>query len=164
MSNLVITLEVKPTQELMDILKALVSSKGNELSAAPAPVNPQAAPIPSALAATQSAPVIPPAYTYAPTPAVPTPAASAPIAPTTAAPQQAPVNNNSKPVATVPVASTPSYTFDDLARAAAQLMDAGKRQQLLDLLNKFEIQSMQQLPKEGYGEFATALRQIGARI
>ena len=63
-----------------------------------------------------------------------------------------------------PVAAAPAYSIDDLARAAAQLMDAGKQQQLIALLGQFGIQSLGALPKERFGEFATALRQMGARI
>jgi hypothetical protein len=63
-----------------------------------------------------------------------------------------------------PTAQTPSFTYDDLARAASSLMDAGKQQQLIGLLGQFQIQRLDLLPKEQYGAFATALRQMGARI
>lgn len=67
------------------------------------------------------------------------------------------------PAAVVPT-STPAYTFDDLARAAGPLMDAGKTADLQALLKSFGVQALTQLPKEQYGGFATALRGLGARI
>jgi hypothetical protein len=54
--------------------------------------------------------------------------------------------------------------MEDLARAASQLMDAGKQQDLLGLLAQFGVQALTQLPKERYGEFATTLRQMGAKL
>lgn len=98
----------------------------------------------------QSAPVNP---TPAPQPVAPVaPAAVAPTAPTT---PQTPV---------VPVAAAPAYQVDDLARAAAQLMDAGKQQECLALLSQFQVRGLGDLRPEQFGEFATALRQIGAKI
>lgn len=79
-----------------------------------------------------------------------------PVAP--AAPVQAPV------MATAPVAPPPTYDYETLARAASTLMDTGKQQELLGLLKSFNISALPQLPKERSGEFATALRGLGAQI
>jgi hypothetical protein len=57
-----------------------------------------------------------------------------------------------------------SYTLEQLAVAATQLMDAGKRTDLVSLLAKFGVQALTLLPKEQYGTFATELRALGARI
>lgn len=57
-----------------------------------------------------------------------------------------------------------AYSIDDLSRAAVALMDAGKQQELLTLLQTFGVEAIPQLPKEQYGAFATALRQKGAQI
>lgn len=64
---------------------------------------------------------------------------------------------------TVPT-STPSYTFDQLAVAATQLVDAGRREELVQLLHSFGVQALTALPKEQYGAFATKLREMGAKI
>jgi len=77
---------------------------------------------------------------------------------------QPPVQHPVQQPATVPTAQAPAYTLDQLAQAAAVLRDAGKLPQLQGLLQQFGIQSMQQLPPERYGEFATALRGMGAKI
>lgn len=63
-----------------------------------------------------------------------------------------------------PVAPAPQYTQEQLARATATLADAGKIQQIRQLFQQFGIQQLTALPKERYGEYATALRQMGAHI
>jgi hypothetical protein len=63
----------------------------------------------------------------------------------------------------VPVADQ-SYTTDQLAVAATQLIDTGKRNEVLGLLSQFGVQALTALPKEHYGAFATSLRSLGAKI
>lgn len=60
--------------------------------------------------------------------------------------------------------SAPTYTMEQLAVAATQIMDAGRRNELVQLLASFGIQALTALPKEQYGVFATKLREMGARI
>lgn len=60
--------------------------------------------------------------------------------------------------------SAPSYSMDQLAVASTQLMDAGKRNELLQLLATFGVQALTSLPQEQYGAFATKLREMGANI
>lgn len=83
----------------------------------------------------------------------------------TAAPvqEQTPPPIQQAPPTAVPTAAT-SYTMEQLAVAATQLMDAGKRDELLGLLGTFGIQALTALPKEQYGTFATKLREKGAKI
>lgn len=112
----------------------------------PAPVNPTPGPAP-----TMAAPVV------APSPS-PTPATNAPTAgPTSAAP-------GNTPAPAVPVAGAPTYTLDQISRAGASLVDAGKMQQLLELLSRYGVQAVTQLKPEQYGAFATELRGLGAQI
>lgn len=75
------------------------------------------------------------------------------------------------PAAAVPVSPTgavpvnvPSYSMDDLTRAAMTLMDAGKQSDLQALLASFGVESLPQLPPEQYGAFATGMRGMGAKI
>ena len=65
---------------------------------------------------------------------------------------------------TVPVAGAPTYTLDQISRAGASLVDAGKMQQLLELLGRYGVQAVTQLQPEQYGAFATELRALGAQI
>lgn len=83
----------------------------------------------------------------------------APIQQAPPAQQQAPVQQPQG----VPT-SAPAYTMDQLAVAATQLMDAGRQQDLLNLLASFNTQSLMQVPQEQYGAFATKLREMGAKI
>lgn len=60
--------------------------------------------------------------------------------------------------------STTAYALEDIAKAAMTLMDAGKQTQLQELLAGYGVGSLPELPKEQYGNFATALRGLGAAI
>ncbi len=68
------------------------------------------------------------------------------------------------PVQTAPVAPPPTYDVETLGRAAAPLMAQGRQQELVGLLQSFGVQALTQLPPNKYGEFATALRGLGAQI
>lgn len=60
--------------------------------------------------------------------------------------------------------SSQTFTMDQLAVAATALSDAGKRQEVLNLLTAFSIPMLTALPQEQYGNFATHLRSLGAKI
>lgn len=57
-----------------------------------------------------------------------------------------------------------TYTMEQIAVAATQLVDAGRRGELVELLAQFGVQALTALPKEQYGAFATHLRAKGAKI
>lgn len=127
-------------------------------------------PMPPAAAAVAAAVHAAVPYVEAPV-SMPAPAANpiipqqAVIAPVTGVPAAGGANAQTAPLPTAPVpTSAPVYSFDDLARAAGPLMDAGKTADLQALLRSFNVQALTQLPKEQYGVFATALRGLGARI
>jgi len=115
---------------------------------AAAPVAPVAAPAPAAPVNPTPAPVAPVAAPVAPTAPVPTEQPAAPVA-------QAP--------AAVPV-TAPTYTLDQIARAGASLVDAGKMEQLLALLARYGVAAVTQLQPDQFGVFATELRALGAQI
>lgn len=89
-------------------------------------------------------------------------------APAGSAPVTAPAQATSVPVQTAPVQPVPTtqqpYTLDDLASAAMTLMDAGRMADLQQLLASFGVEALPALPQARYGEFATALRGMGAQI
>lgn len=64
---------------------------------------------------------------------------------------------------TVPTSVQP-YTMEQLAVAATQLVDAGRRTDLVQLLSSFGAQALTALPKEQYGAFATQLRARGVKL
>lgn len=115
-----------------------------------------AAPVAAPAAPVSPAPVTP---TATPTPA-PGPAVAAP-APTAGPASVTPGNT---PAPAVPVTTAPAYTLDQISRAGASLVDAGKMQQLLELLGRYGVQAVTQLQPEQYGTFATELRALGAQI
>lgn len=98
-------------------------------------------------------------------PAGNTPVAPAPVqtAPTPAAPPVTPMPTAAAPTSAVPV-TAPTYTLDQIAKAGANLVDAGKMEQLLALLTKYGVQAVTQLTPDQYGAFATELRALGAQI
>ncbi|MFL0197361.1 hypothetical protein ACJDU8_17600 [Clostridium sp. WILCCON 0269] len=90
---------------------------------------------------------------------------SAPIQPVQPVTQPQPTQQQMPPVANTAVPTAiQTYTMDQLALAATQLMDAGKQVQLQQLLASFGVQALTFLPKEQYGAFATQLRAMGAQI
>ena len=99
-----------------------------------------------------TAPVTP----AAPVPPAPAAAPAAPTAPTQNAP--------TAPAAPAVPTSVPSYTRDDLSRAAMTLMDKGMQTQLQQLIQSYGVNSLVELPQDQYGNFATALRGMGAQI
>ena len=142
-----ITVEFKDFEDMMYFARNLVSTvetkdKPPVQQAAPAMTQPvqQVAPVtPQPVQTQQMAPVAPP-------PVQQTPVTPPPV-------QQAPVQT-----------AAPSYTADDLARAAMTLMDSGRQGDLINLLAQFGTEALTQLPPEQYGAFATALRGLGAPI
>lgn len=167
MMEMKIKIEVPDLAAAVEKLAAAVTMP----SAAPAALPPQ---MPTPAPAT--APVMPqvpgPAAPANPTPA-PTTAASVTApgpspAPVTTAPpmtgQAAPLSNAPSPGPAMPVAAAPAYTLDQISKAGASLVDAGKMEPLLALLTKYGVQAITQLQPAQYGVFATELRALGAQI
>ena len=75
----------------------------------------------------------------------------------------APEPAQAPPKTAVPTSST-TYSMEQLAVAATQLVDAGRRNELVELLGQFGVQALTALPKEQYGNFATKIREMGAKL
>lgn len=60
--------------------------------------------------------------------------------------------------------SAPVYTLEDLGRAGVALQEAEKVNEVQALVASFGVKTLQELPVEQYGAFATALRSMGAPI
>lgn len=99
----------------------------------------------------------------APVQTAPTPAPAPTPTPAPAAPPVTPMPTAAAPTSAVPV-TAPTYTLDQIAKAGANLVDAGKMEQLLALLTKYGVQAVTQLTPDQYGAFATELRALGAQI
>lgn len=127
----------------------------------PAPVAP-VAPVATPVTHAPVPPVTMPPATVVPTQPTPAPVATPTPAPAPAAPAQTVAPTN--PAPTVPVTTAPTYTLDQIAKAGASLVDAGKMEQLLALLAKYGVQAVTQLQPDQYGVFATELRTLGAQL
>lgn len=114
--------------------------------------------------ATKVAPVVQQAVVPTETvaPAATTVPSTPPVQPVPAAPvaQNAASAVNPAPTAT----ATPTYTMEQLAVAATGLIDAGKMQDVQNTLAALGAQTLMDLPQEKYGEFASAIKAIGAVI
>ena len=146
---------LQQSSELSPDVGAMTAEMHPNMDAAPT-VSPalQVAPAPNTeTPATVQEPDAPAPETHA-TPAPATPVAPAPVAPSTPDP----------PVATVPTAPAKEYSLDELLTATAPLMDAGKIADLQALMQKYGVASMMEIPKEKYGELATDLRALGAKL
>ena len=146
---------------------AMFSRQATEVKA-PEPVIPQdiTAPATAPQAAVPIAPAVPVAPIQAGAPVAAVVPVQQPVVPTAPVQPAAPA---ASPVPTAPVTqavptSTRTYTPDELAKAAMQLMDSGRQNELLELLRQFGTNSIPALQPSQYGAFATALRGMGAQI
>lgn len=149
-----IVIKIEGLEDLTKAVQALTSVRSEQgvqvkvPSVTSLPVQPvQTPPVNTVQQPVPQMPVAQPVQVQVP-PTVPVTQAlgSVPIqVPTTAAPQQ--------------------YSFDQLAVALSNLCaNAGKQPEVHALLNQFGVTALFDLPKERYGEFATALRGIGGVI
>ena len=89
----------------------------------------------------------------------PTVSTVAPTVPT------APVTEPTTPVTpAVPVAPVKEYTLEEIQVAMQPLMDAGKIDQIITLLQRYGVSSLPEIAKDRYGELITDLRALGARL
>lgn len=174
--------EVKVTISAPELAQAI-----NNLAAALIGAKPQqAAPAPQQTAAPAAQPQAPvqPMQNYAPAnpmqaPGTVTAQTGAPIAQPTAPAYQSsapaspyPSNQPAAPQMPqqtaqptgVPVAPPPQYTIDQIMKGGATLMDAGRVDDLMNLLKSFGVVAVTDLKPEQLGAFATALRGLGAKI
>ena len=79
-------------------------------------------------------------------------------------PVQAPAAAAPAPVTTVVPTTVKKYTLAELQAACAPLMDMGKMAELQNLMAKYNVIALNDIPEERYGELATDLRVMGARL
>ena len=144
-----IEFEFQTPEEAAIAMQAIVAARQTS-AALPTPTTPAASPRPVPAPVAPVAPAPAPLPTQAPAP-VP---AQAPAAPPPAVAQQP----------SVPVAQPPTFTREQIMTAGAALIDAGKINELMGLLNSFGVQAVTQLKQEQLGAFATELRKLGAQI
>ena len=160
-----ITFEAKNYVSLCEELKLFLSYSNIPTTEEPptAPVVPatvQAPPVAPVTQPTPVAPVVPTSVSVPTTPepmqAPPTPAV--PIAPPTPAVPIAP------PTPAVPVAPVKEYTLEEIQVALQPLMDAGRTNEIVGLMQKYKVASLPELPKDQFPNLVVDLRNMGARI
>lgn len=142
-----ITFEAKNYVSLCEELKLFLS-----YSNIPTTEEPPTAPM--VPATVQAPPVAPVAQ---PTPVAPVVPTSVPV-PTTPEPTQAP------PTPAVPVAPVKEYTLEEIQVALQPLMDAGRTNEIVGLMQKYKVASLPELPKDQFPNLVVDLRNMGARI
>lgn len=142
-----ITFEAKNYVSLCEELKTFLN-----YSSIPTKEEPPTAPV---VPATVQAPPVAPVAQPAPiAPVVPTSVS----VPTTPEPQQAP------PTPAVPVAPVKEYTLEEIQMALQPLMDAGRTNEIVGLMQKYKVASLPELPKDQFPNLVVDLRNMGARI
>ncbi|MDD4843190.1 MAG: hypothetical protein PHU31_02515 [Anaerotignum sp.] len=163
--DLVITINEKDlvnNPAIMDTVKALVLAvSGKTAPSAPVGIMPAAF--------TPVAPTMAPPVMQSPIPTAPTMApqvmqSPVPTAPSVATNAMAALCGQNPIPTAAPTALPAVYTLEQLSLAAAPLMDAGKTDALVALMQSFGVQTLQQLPQERYNDFAVAIRGMGAQI
>nr|DAM76483.1 MAG TPA: hypothetical protein [Caudoviricetes sp.] len=142
-----ITFEAKNYVSLCEELKLFLS-----YSNIPTTEEPPTAPV--VPATVQAPPVAPVTQPTTVTPVVPTSVS----VPTTPEPQQAP------PTPAVPVAPVKEYTLEEIQVALQPLMDAGRTNEIVGLMQKYKVASLPELPKDQFPNLVVDLRNMGARI
>lgn len=95
-----------------------------------------------------------PAPIAQPAPAAPAPVQAPAVQPAPVAPAQP----------AIPAAPARVYTLPELQAACAPLMDQGKLTELQQVVASFGVSSLLDIPAARYGELATKLRELGARL
>ena len=142
-----ITFEAKNYVSLCEELKLFLS-----YSNIPTTEDPPTAPVvPATVQAPQVAPV-----------AQPTPVA--PVVPTTVSVPTTPEPQQAPPTPAVPVAPVKEYTLEEIQVALQPLMDAGRTNEIVGLMQKYKVASLPELPKDQFPNLVVDLRNMGARI
>lgn len=142
-----ITFEAKNYVSLCEELKTFLS-----YSNIPTTEEPPTAPV--VPATVQAPPVAPVAQ---PTPVAPVVPTSVSV-PTTPEPQQAP------PTPAVPVAPVKEYTLEEIQVALIPIMDAGRTNEIVGLMQKYGVSDLTKVPKDSYPQLIQDIRNMGARI
>lgn len=142
-----ITFEAKNYVSLCEELKLFLS-----YSNIPTTEEPPTAPV--APATVQAPPVAPVAQ----------PATVAPVVPTSVSVPTTPEPPQAQPTPAVPVAPVKEYTLEEIQVALQPLMDAGRTNEIVGLMQKYKVASLPELPKDQFPNLVIDLRNMGARI
>lgn len=111
-----------------------------------------------------TAPVVPATVQAPPVAPVAQPATVAPVVPTSVSVPTTPEPQQAPPTPAVPVAPVKEYTLEEIQVALQPLMDAGRTNEIVGLMQKYKVASLPELPKDQFPNLVVDLRNMGARI
>lgn len=111
-----------------------------------------------------TAPVVPATVQAPPVASVAQPAPVAPVVPTSVSVPTTPEPTQAPPTPAVPVAPVKEYTLEEIQVALQPLMDAGRTNEIVGLMQKYKVASLPELPKDQFPNLVVDLRNMGARI
>lgn len=111
-----------------------------------------------------TAPVVPATVQAPPVAPVAQPAPVAPVVPTSAPLQTHPDPVQASPTPAVPVAPVKEYTLEEIQVALIPIMDAGRTNEIVGLMQKYGVSDLTKVPKDSYPQLIQDIRNMGARI
>lgn len=111
-----------------------------------------------------TAPVVPATVQAPPVAPVAQPTPVAPVVPTSVSVPTTPEPTQAQPSPAVPVAPVKEYTLEEIQVALQPLMDAGRTNEIVGLMQKYKVASLPELPKDQFPNLVVDLRNMGARI
>lgn len=111
-----------------------------------------------------TAPVVPATVQAPPVAPVAQPTTVAPVVPTSVSVPTTPEPQQAPPTPAVPVAPVKEYTLEEIQVALQPLMDAGRTNEIVGLMQKYKVASLPELPKDQFPSLVVDLRNMGARI
>lgn len=111
-----------------------------------------------------TAPVVPATVQAPPVAPVDQPTPVAPVVPTSVSVPTTPEPPQAPPTPAVPVAPVKEYTLEEIQVALQPLMDAGRTNEIVGLMQKYKVASLPELPKDQFPNLVVDLRNMGARI
>lgn len=111
-----------------------------------------------------TAPVVPATVQAPPVAPVTQPTPVAPVVPTSVSVPTTPEPTQAQPTPAVPVAPVKEYTLEEIQVALQPLMDAGRTNEIVGLMQKYKVASLPELPKDQFPNLVVDLRNMGARI
>lgn len=111
-----------------------------------------------------TAPVVPATVQAPPVAPVAQPTPVAPVVPTSVSVPTTPEPPQAQPTLAVPVVPVKEYTLEEIQVALQPLMDAGRTNEIVGLMQKYKVASLPELPKDQFPNLVVDLRNMGARI
>lgn len=111
-----------------------------------------------------TAPVVPATVQAPPVAPVAQPATVAPVVPTSVSVPTTPEPPQAQPTPAVPVAPVKEYTLEEIQVALIPIMDAGRTNEIVGLMQKYGVSDLTKVPKDSYPQLIQDIRNMGARI